>query len=100
MSAGLKAGLLQATASFLITLYLKFSVKKLSPRFTHRLPRLIIPPTLTVITTGAALVLIHSVLHTPEILHTIAPPIIVAALYCLYLSFKLDSASIEVQRKD
>ncbi len=96
LSSGLKAGLIQGTASFLITIYLKFSVVSLASRFSAEPLRFIIPPTLTVVTTGSALLLIHHGLHTPEIARTITPPIIVATLYCFYLSYQMNRVKKEV----
>lgn len=86
---GIKAGLIQGTASFLITIYLKFSVLTLASRFRAPALRFLVPPALTVLTTGSVLVFIHHGLHTPEIARTITPPITVAALYCFYLSYQL-----------
>lgn len=95
LSSGLKAGLIQGTASFVITIYLKFSVIGLASRFSAKLWRYVIPPTLTVMTTASVLVLIHRGLHTPEMARTITPPIIVATLYCFYLSYQLNHVKKE-----
>lgn len=91
--AGLKAGILQGLASFIITLFLRFSVLRLRHMFRRKSLRAFAPPLITVMMTGSGLFGLHYALHTPEIAKTIGPPIAVAASYCFYLSFTFTEQS-------
>jgi hypothetical protein len=97
---GLISGLTQGTASFIITLFMVHMVTWLSRCISSRLFKLILPPVITVGFTGSCLVAIHFFVGTPAILHTIAPALGVAFMFCVYISFKLQSINIitEVQK--
>ena len=83
------SGMVQGSASFVITLVM---VRTVSWLF-HNLPvnplRFILPSLITVSTTGSCLALVHYVAGTPKILHTICPALAVAFSFCIFTTFKL-----------
>ncbi len=89
MATAVRAGLVQGTASFAITIYLTLSVAWLFRRCRIPHLRLVVPVLGTVAVTGSFLVLLHHLVGTPEIFATVAPPITVAALYCAYVNASL-----------
>lgn len=79
----------QGTASMLITLVMVRVVAWIFNRLPANGIRLVVPAVLTVAITGSALVLVHSLVGTPKIAHTVAPALTVAFLFCAYTAIKL-----------
>lgn len=87
--AGMLAGLIQGTASFIITLFLVHAVTYLFSRFTDYFCQLFLPAIITVTCTGTCLASIHALVGTPAIFHTITPAITVAFFFCVFTAIKL-----------
>ena len=89
ISVRIIAGLVQGSASLIITLVMI----KLVTAIFHRLPdnplRIILAAFITVSITGSGLMLAHSVANTPRIIATISPALTVAFVFCLYTALKL-----------
>jgi hypothetical protein len=81
-----RSAIAQGIASFVITIFLTFSVARLHGVLRQRFARAVLPALATVTLTGSLLVALHSLAGTPEVLATVVPPITVAALYCLYVN--------------
>jgi len=85
----LTAGLLQGSASAIITLLMAICATALF----HRLPapylRVALPPLLIVSVSFSALCAVHSLHATPALWATIVPPSAMAFVYCLYLTLSL-----------
>ena len=94
------SGMVQGSASFVITLVM---VRTVSWLF-HNLPvnplRFILPSLVTVSTTGSCLALVHYIAGTPKILHTICPALAVAFSFCLFTTFKLQHAMTRRANRD
>ena len=83
------AGLLQGTASALITLVMAVCANALFTRLPGPVLRIILPPLLIVSVSFSALWLAHTANATPALWATILPPSALAFAYCLYLTFSL-----------
>lgn len=87
--AGLLSGMMQGTASFIITL----SMVHLVTWFYRHLPvskiTFILPALLTVTMTGSCLIGMHLFIGTPEIINTVLPALSVALAFSLFTTFKL-----------
>lgn len=82
------AGLVQGTISAVLTLCLKSTVDALSRRFAG-FPRLWAPPLIACLATTGILIAIHAASGTPEILHTIAVPLIVSTAYAAAYNYSI-----------
>ncbi len=85
----LKAGLIQGSASFIITLLMVHSVTWLSAQCPKSHLQLWLPALITVGFTGSCLVIVHYLGGTPHIFRTVAPPLSIAFLFCLFTAYKL-----------
>ena len=86
----LMSGLLQGSASAVITLLMALCATALFARLPGPvLLRIILPPVLIVAVTFNALWLAHTANATPSLWLTILPPSCVAFAYCLYLTLSL-----------
>jgi hypothetical protein len=87
-----RPALVQGLLSGLITLVLKRALEALVRRLTGRAPDLVAafgPPVLTATVILAALMTIHRLIGTPEIVRTIAVPWSVSTLYAFIYSAAL-----------
>ncbi|MGP4844557.1 hypothetical protein ACTXGQ_10535 [Marinobacter sp. 1Y8] len=83
------SGVLQGSASFVITLLMAAAVEWQVGRFRRPFSRIFLPPLFTVIVTGSFLFIVHTVGQTPQLWTTILPPMMIAFFYCLFLSATL-----------
>lgn len=88
MPRPLVAGLAQGTISAALTLYLKSMVDALAARFSG-LAGVVAPPLIACLTSTALLVAIHAASGTPEILRTIAVPLVVSTAYAAAYSYSI-----------
>ena len=51
--------------------------------------RLFLPTLITIMLTSSALIVVHTIAETPNILYTILPPITVAFIFCIFVTIKL-----------
>lgn len=86
---GLISGLVQGLCSFLITLLMSYLIEWQFNLYSAALVKLFLPPLLTVVITGSILVLVHHLIHTPDILSTVAPALTVALLFAGLTNLKL-----------
>ncbi|KRD48845.1 MULTISPECIES: hypothetical protein [Sinorhizobium/Ensifer group] len=89
MPKPLLAAVIQGTLSALLTLYLKTAVDALSRRFRGT-KRLFLPPLLACLGSSAALVAIHTMSGTPEVLRTIALPLAVSTTYAAIYNYSIN----------
>lgn len=89
MPKPLLAAVIQGTLSALLTLYLKTAVDALSRRFRGT-KRLFLPPLLACLDSSAALVAIHTMSGTPEVLRTIALPLAVSTTYAAIYNYSIN----------
>lgn len=82
----LSIAMAQGFASLLTTLVLAVLVRTIFHNFHHIAGKLMLPTLITLSLSSSSLYFIHRLVATPNIIQTIIPPIIVAALYCLYLT--------------
>ncbi|MDO9416450.1 hypothetical protein [Pararhizobium sp.] len=80
MPKPLTAGLVQGTLSACLTLFLKSAIDALSTRFSG-VPAYVAPPLIACLASSGALAAIHALSGTPEILKTIAVPLVVSTTY-------------------
>ncbi|MEH6491487.1 hypothetical protein [Halopseudomonas sp.] len=85
----LTAGLLQGSASALITLLMAVCATALFHRLPGPILRVALPPLLIVSVSFSALWVAHSLHATPALWATIVPPSSLAFVYCLYLTLSL-----------
>ena len=76
------AGVVQGVLSAGLTLYLKSAVDRLRARFSGAL-RYVAPPLIALLGSVALLVTMHYLSGTPEILKTIAVPLLVSGSYAI-----------------
>ena len=88
MPTPLAAGMVQGTISAVITFFLKTTIERLAVRFAG-LTALLAPPLIACSVSLCALVVIHQLSGTPELLKTIAFPFLVAASYAALYSISL-----------
>jgi fructose-specific phosphotransferase system IIC component len=88
MPRPLIAGLVQGVLSGCLTLYLKSAVEALSRRFSG-LMRLWAPPLIDCLSSATTLIAIHALSGTPEILKTIAVPLLVSASYAAIYNYSI-----------
>ena len=84
------AGLVQGILSACLTLFLKSVIESLSRRF-HGLTALWAPPLIACLGSTGILVTIHTLSGTPEILKTIAVPLLVSASYATIYNYSISS---------
>lgn len=87
--SGLLSGIVQGVCSFVITLFIAYLVEKQFNWYEHALPKLLLPPICTVLLTGSCLILIHTLIQTPNIFKTLLPVLTVAFLFAVVTNFKL-----------
>ena len=96
---GLTPGVAQGVASFIITIFMTYSVTW----FFNLLPKikifLVIPSLLTICITGSGLFIIHSLIQTPRIFYTISPALTIAFIFCLFVTLKLRKSYDEQRQK-
>ncbi len=83
------AGLLQGSASAIITLLMAICATALFARLPGPVIRIALPPLLIVSISFSALWLAHTANATPSLWTTILPPSCLAFAYCLYLTLSL-----------
>jgi hypothetical protein len=88
MPVSLFAGVLQGGLSACITLFLKRLIETLSLRLGG-IEALLVPPVITCLVSASLLTLIHALSGTPEVLATIALPLMVATGYAALYNFSL-----------
>ncbi|NVD41157.1 hypothetical protein HT585_19975 [Ensifer sp. HO-A22] len=88
MPRPLVAGLVQGALSAALTLCLKSSIDALSNRFRGA-ARLWMPPLLASLASTTILVAIHAATGTPEILKTIAVPLLVSTSYAVAYNYSI-----------
>lgn len=88
MPRPLIAGVVQGVLSGCLTLFLKAVVEALAQRF-HGFTRLWAPPLIACLGSAAALVVIHALSGTPEILKTIAVPLLVSSSYATIYNYSI-----------
>jgi len=91
VSAGIKSGLAQGVASFFLTLIVVFLVTRFFNYFKISLLKFTVPTLLVVSMLLTFLVSLHTMVGTPEILKTIAPPLTMAVLFCVFTTYKLSN---------
>ncbi|WP_413712114.1 hypothetical protein [Rhizobium sp. Rhizsp82] len=82
------AGLVQGALSGCLTLFLKRVVERLSAIFSGPL-RLVAPPVIALLGSGTLLVTFHMLSGTPEILKTIAVPLLVSTSYAALYNYSI-----------
>ncbi len=88
MPRPLVSGLVQGVLSGCLTLFLKSVVEALSRRFSG-LVRLWAPPLIACLGSATILVVIHALSGTPEILKTIAVPLLVSSSYAAIYNYSI-----------
>lgn len=91
---GLRAGLVQGSMSFIFTI-LMIHLLAFIYRHSPKKIRSFLPPILTVCCTGTLLYIVHTLVHTPDVLKTIAPPIAVALNFCWFTNSKFSVSESE-----
>lgn len=91
MPRPLVAGLVQGLLSACLTLFLKSVVEMLSRRFGG-LTRLWAPPLIACLGSTAILIAIHRLSGTPEILRTIAVPLLISTSYAAIYNYSISGA--------
>jgi len=86
MPKPLVAGLVQGTMSACLTLFLKTTIDSLAGMMTRPLS-LWAPPAIACAASAAILATIHTIAGTPEILATIAVPLLIATSYGFIYNF-------------
>ena len=84
----LLAGLVQGALSGCLTLFLKRVVERLSAIFSGPL-RLVAPPVIALLGSATLLVTFHILRGTPEILKTIAVPLLVSTSYAALYNYSI-----------
>lgn len=92
-SRAIFAGVLQGSASAVITLIMAAIATRLFLRIQSRPLAVLLPPCLIVSVSSSVLYLIHSLGQTPNLWLTIIPPSGLAFAFCLYLTLRLASQS-------
>lgn len=90
MPRPLYSGLVQGVMSACLTLFLKSVIDGLSERF-DALTRLWAPPLIACLGSTAVLVAIHAASGTPEILKTVAVPLLVSTSYATIYNYSISA---------
>lgn len=88
-STGITSGVAQGTVSMLMTFVMIGAVTGIYHRLTNRFLQLVLPTIITVGSAACLLVLVHSLVGTPNIFWTILPGLSGAVPFCFYTSYKL-----------
>jgi LytS/YehU family sensor histidine kinase len=88
MPRPLIAGFVQGVLSGCLTLFLKSAVEALSRRFSG-FARLWAPPLIACLGSATILAVIHALSGTPEILKTIAVPLLVSSSYAAIYNYSI-----------
>ena len=91
-SAGIIAGLVQGLFSFSATLVVIHLLTMLYNYFEKHFIKVIVPPIIMIICLTLILVSVHTITETPKIIATVAPSLIVAALFISFTTYKLANA--------
>ena len=91
LATGFTSGVAQGTVSMLMTFVMIQAVTGIFRRLTSRYLQLTLPTLITVGSAAGLLVLVHSLVGTPNIFWTILPGLSGAVPFCLYTSYKLQS---------
>ena len=89
----LLAGLVQGALSACLTLFLKRAVEALSALFSEPV-RLVAPPLIACLGSATLLVTFHILSGTPEILKTIAVPLLVSTSYAALYNYSTSKGRI------
>ncbi|MEI1703620.1 hypothetical protein V8P79_14485 [Acinetobacter baumannii] len=89
LARGVVAGFVQGVSSFMITLFIAFLIERQFNFYKKAWAKLIFPPILTVLLTSSALILVHVLFSTPDIIKTITPALIVAFIFAEFSNLKL-----------
>jgi hypothetical protein len=89
LATGVTSGVAQGTISMLMTFVMIQSVTGIFRRLTNRYLQLTLPTLVTVGSAAGLLVLVHSLVGTPNIFWTILPGLSGAVPFCFYTSYKL-----------
>lgn len=92
LATGFTSGVAQGTVSMLMTFVMIQTVTGISRRLTSRYLQLTLPTLITVGSAAGLLVLVHSLVGTPNIFWTILPGLSGAVPFCFYTSYKLQPA--------
>ncbi len=92
VTTGLISGLTQGTVSMIMTLVMIKIVTGIFHLLANRIMQLIVPTLITVVGAAGLLVLMHSLVGTPNIFWTILPGLSGAVPFCFYTSYKLQLA--------
>lgn len=92
--AGALSGIIQGSASFLITLIMVYMVEYFYRLFKETKLQIIASSVITVSITTIFLVSAHYFAETPHILFTVSPAITVAFIFCLYTAYKLHQITL------
>ena len=87
------SGLAQGISSFIITLIMVNFVTWIYYKNYAPSLRLVLPAGITAFFTGSALIVIHTLVGTPNIVKTVTPALSVAFIFCLYTSYKLSTSN-------
>lgn len=87
--AGIKAGLVQGSFSFLATLIIISVLTQLYNAFNQPLIKIAVPSFIILLCYSLVIAMSHIIAKTPNILATIAPSIIVVAVFCGITTYKL-----------
>ena len=98
VATGLVSGLAQGTVSMIMTLVMIKFVTDIFHRLANRFMQLTMPTLITVGGAACLLVVVHSLVGTPNIFWTILPGLSGAVPFCLYTSYKLQLAAGSVQK--
>ncbi len=88
MPRPLISGIVQGVLSGCLTLFLKSAVEALSRRFAG-FTRLWVPPLIACLGSATILIVIHALSGTPEILKTIAVPLLVSSSYAAIYNYSI-----------
>jgi len=92
LATGFTSGLTQGTASMLMTFVMIKAVTGICRRLTNQYLQLTLPTLITVGSAAGLLVLVHTLVGTPNIFWTILPGLSGAVPFCIYTSYKLQLA--------
>lgn len=85
----LYSGVAQGISSFSFTLLFIIILTKIYYSFPKKPLFFFVPTILTVSLSGTILVIVHTLVHTPNILYTIAPSITISVIFAICVTLKL-----------
>lgn len=89
LKAGIISGLAQGICSFIITLFITHLIEKQFNFYKAKFLKIFLPPICTILVTGSVLILVHNLIHTPNIVKTVAPALTVALIFAFVSNLKL-----------